>query len=138
MKVKLLHPKAVSPSKGTAYSAGFDLSSVEQLIVRPGERDLISTGIAIELASGLFGKIEPRSGLAVDYGIDVMAGVIDSDYRGEIKVLLINHSPFDFDVEVGSRIAQLVIQPCCTPIIQTVYDLDETDRGDGGFGSTGK
>ena len=138
MKVKLLHPKAVSPSKGTAYSAGFDLSSVKEYLIFPKERRLISTGLAIEIASGLFGKIEPRSGLDVDHDIDVMAGVIDSDYRGEIKILLINQGSLTSKVKVGDRIAQLVIQPCCTPIIQTVYDLDETDRGDGGFGSTGK
>ena len=137
LKVKLLHKDAVIPTRGTLNSAGYDLTSTVDCLLYPGERALIATGLAVDLVYKT-GVIKPRSGLAVKYGIDVMAGVIDSDYRGEIKVCLINHGFEEFRVLAGDRIAQLVIFPTCFHDFLEVDLLDDTDRGEGGFGSTGK
>jgi dUTP pyrophosphatase len=140
MKVKLIHPLAKVPARGSEYAAGLDLCSVEQLFIWPGERKVIATGICIEIPTGFYGRIAPRSGLAVKHGIMTMAGVIDSDYRGEIKVVLYNSGlglDEKFEVSPGDRIAQLILQAVAAFPIEVVTELSDTARAEGGFGSTG-
>ena len=125
----------------TAGSAGIDLMAAikDDVIIKSGEIKLIPTGIAIALEDGFEAQIRPRSGLALKNGITILnsPGTIDSDYRGEISVILINHSKNDFTVIKGMRIAQMVIAPFAYANIEIVSDLDNTIRGEGGFGSTG-
>lgn len=140
LRVKRLHPNAVVPSRGSPGAAGLDLSACVEHdhILRMGNRLIIPTGIAIELPTpNMYGRIAPRSGLAAKSGIDVMAGVIDCDYRGEIKVILVNHGSVDFVINHGDRIAQLIIERIIYPTVVVALDLDETPRGADGFGSTG-
>jgi dUTP pyrophosphatase len=129
------------PSYQTSGSAGFDLCAVikEPVIIKSGEWKLIPTGMAIELDCGFEAQIRPRSGLALKNGVTVLnsPGTIDSDYRGEIAVILINHSKVDFTITNNMRIAQMVIAPCLNAKIELVGDLATTERGLGGFGSTG-
>lgn len=138
MKVKLLAPDSKPPVQATPSSAGFDLYAYASLTISPGERVVIPTGIAIALPEGYVGIIKPRSGMAVKHGIDVLAGVIDQDYRGEVKVALINHGDRDFFCIHGERIAQLVVTQYFAGGVEVVDDLDSTERGGSGFGSTGK
>ncbi len=137
MKVKLLDENAIAPIRATKGAAGLDLFSVETVSLKPMERALIKTGVAVAIPDGMAGMIWPRSGLATRHGLDVMAGLIDSDYRGEVKVLLINLSDKEVSLYAGERIAQLVCQPVCISDVVVVDDLDKTERGNGGFGSTG-
>ena len=138
MKIKFTKDEgAKSPVRATPGSAGFDLFANEEKIINPGGQELIKTGIYMSIPNGYVGIIKPRSGLAVRNGIDIMAGVIDSDYRGEIKVLLWNTSDDFFVVKRHMRIAQLLIIPIIDADLEEVNILDVTDRGSGGFGSTG-
>jgi len=137
MEVKLLNENARVPSLGSSGAAGFDICSTDRVEILPLHRILVSTGISIKLPVGVYGRIAPRSGLAVKNGIHVGAGVIDRDYRGEIKVLLFNLSSESFTVNPGDRIAQLICEHYETPPIKVVDELDSTERGEGGFGSTG-
>lgn len=129
------------PKYETLGSAGMDLQAAikDPIILKPGEIKLIKTGIAIALEIGFEAQIRPRSGLALKNGITVLntPGTIDSDYRGEICIILINHSQTDFKIERGMRIAQMIIAEYQQAKIVEVKDLDETSRGHGGFGSTG-
>ena len=129
------------PAYATAQSAGMDLSAAveEDIILKPGERALIPTGLAIALPTGYEAQIRPRSGLAAKNGVTVLntPGTIDADYRGEIKVILINHGPEPFKIERGLRVAQMVIARYEQAQWNIVESLDETSRGAGGFGSTG-
>jgi dUTP pyrophosphatase len=138
--IKKLSPLAEIPNYQTEEAAGFDLHSIEDIILKPNERKLIGTGLAFEIPKGYEIQIRPRSGLAYKHGISVLnsPGTIDSDYRGEIKVLLINHSDTDFEIKVGERIAQGVIQEVIQAKFEEVEELNKTARGAGGFGSTGK
>lgn len=136
-EIVLLNKDAKIPQKGTQKSAGFDLYSSEELIIKPKTRSLVSTGIKISIPDDCYGQIAPRSGLSLK-GIDIGAGVIDSDYRGEIKILLLNNSENDFKVEIGSKIAQIIFKKIYNSFTFQVVDvLDETFRGSNGFGSTG-
>jgi dUTP pyrophosphatase len=128
------------PAYATAGAAGLDLRSAETLTLKPGLRALVSTGLAIALPDHHEAQIRPRSGLAVKHGVTVLnsPGTIDADYRGEIKVPLINHGQEDFVITRGDRIAQMVIAPVVQVTLQEVTSLDETERGAGGFGSSGK
>lgn len=138
MQIKRLTENAKLPSRGSEGAAGYDLYSTSKHVIKPGERVLVSTGLAINLKRGRYARIAPRSGLSVKYGIHVGAGVVDSDYRGEIKVLLYNlDTKNDFEVNIGDRIAQMIIEYCDTPEIEDVSELDDTVRGSDGFGSTG-
>ncbi len=132
---------AIPPTRGSTGSAGYDLYSVSQLVIPPRGRVAVKTGIAIEIPSNtIYGRISPRSGLAIKHGINVLGGVIDSDYRGEVVVILHNTSEEEFTVTVGMRIAQIIFEKIWLPAnIKNVHfaKLDETARGDGGFGSTG-
>jgi dUTP pyrophosphatase len=140
LKVKKLSKLAQIPNYQTPYSAGFDLHSVDEVTIKPNERKLIAIGLSFEIPDGYEIQIRPRSGLAYKYGITVLntPGTIDSDYRGEIKVLLINFSDKSFDIKVGDRIAQAVIQEVKQATFKEVELLNDTQRGAGGFGSTGK
>lgn len=130
------------PKYETSGSAGMDLLAAidENLVIQSGETKLVKTGIAIALEKGFEAQVRPRSGLALKNGITVLntPGTVDSDYRGEVCVILINHSKVDFTITRGMRIAQMVISKYEQVEIAEVDDLDETTRGKGGFGSTGK
>jgi dUTP pyrophosphatase len=130
------------PAYETAHAAGLDLraSITEQIIIKPLQRCLIPTGLFIELPIGYEAQIRPRSGLAYKHGVTVLnsPGTIDADYRGELKVLLVNLSDTDFVINDGERIAQMVVAKHETIIWQTVEELSNTDRGEGGYGHTGK
>ena len=136
MNVKLLSPDAQLPKRASKDAAGYDLYASGHGKIPAGERSLIPLDIAIEIPTGCFGMIKSRSGNAVK-GIDVQAGVIDSDYRGNVKVLLHNTSPYAFSFQRGDRIAQLIILKHESPEIVEVADLSSTLRNHGGFGSTG-
>ena len=129
------------PAYETEHAAGMDLraSVTVPQTLQPGERALIPTGLRIALPEGYEAQIRPRSGLALKHGISLLntPGTIDADYRGEVKVLLINHGPVPFVIETGVRIAQLVVAAYAAPTIVETESLDETERGAGGFGSTG-
>ena len=138
MKILLKNVNAKVPTKGTEKSAGYDLYSCCDTLIYPQERILVKTGICIEVPEGYYGRIAPRSGIALKYGIDVMAGVIDSDYRGEIGVLLYNTDKnIPFHVKIGDRVAQIIIEKYFNFDIKVVETISISDRGDGGFGSTG-
>jgi dUTP pyrophosphatase len=128
------------PSYATAGSAGLDLRSADALTLKPGARALVATGIAMALPENFEAQVRPRSGLAVKNGITVLnaPGTIDADYRGEIKVPLINLGHEDFVINRGDRIAQMVVAPVIQVELIEVAALDETARGAGGFGSSGK
>ena len=139
LKFKRLTDTATVPRRESAAAAGFDLFADEATTLIPGQRKTVSTGIAMQLPDMNFGSIRPRSGMAVLNGIDTMAGVIDADYTGEIKVVLINHGDDYFHIHPGMRIAQLIIQPHCSWLpVTEVGELSETERGANGFGSTGQ
>ena len=136
--VKKLYEKALLPVAGSAHAAGYDLHAVEDAVVPARGKALIGTGLAFAIPVGNYGRIAPRSGLAVKHSIDVGAGVIDADYRGEVKVLLFNLSDKDFEVKAHDRIAQLIIEKYTpTELVEVQGELEETARGLGGFGSTG-
>ena len=126
------------PQYAHAGDAGADITASEKITIPPRERSLVSTGVRLEIPEGCVGLIWPRSGLAVKKGIDCGAGVIDSHYRGEIKVLLFNHSDTEFQIEPGDRIAQILIQKVERVEFLPADQLNETARKDAGFGSTGK
>ena len=137
LRVKLLSPKATLPVKGTTLAAGYDLSSAQQLIIPVNGRALVQTDISLSVPKGTYGRIAPRSGLAVKHGITTGAGVIDADYTGPIGIVLFNHGNQDFQIKEGDRIAQLILEQIANrPVIQ-VQELTHTTRGDKGFGSTG-
>ena len=138
LKVKKLSESAILPEYKSEGAAGMDLYSNENVTLMPGEIKMISTGIALEIPKGYEGQVRPRSGLSLK-GVTVVnaPGTIDSDYRGEVKVLLINHGREPFNIEPGLRIAQLVIQKCEKAELVEHKELSETKRGSGGFGSTG-
>lgn len=125
------------PTRGSEFAVGLDLSSAEQLVIPAGERALIKTGWAAQLPNGHYGRIAPRSGHAYKAGIDVLAGVIDIDYRGEIGVILLNTGKEPFSVLLGTKVAQLIIEACAYPSVVEVDELPDTVRGEGGYGSTG-
>jgi dUTP pyrophosphatase len=128
------------PTYASADAAGLDLRAAEDATLAPGARALIATGFAIALPRGYEAQIRPRSGLAAKHGVTVLnsPGTIDADYRGEVKVILINHGPEPFAIVRGDRIAQMVVAPVTRATLSEVTALDETARGAGGFGSTGK
>lgn len=138
LKVIRLSNQSFLPKRGTPYSAGLDLFSPTNQIIPPQERLLVKLNISIELERGTFGHILPRSSLALKNGIHIGAGVIDSDYRGNIGVLLFNLSNEPFHINEGDRIAQLVIKKYEMIEPEETFQISETERGIGGFGSTGR
>ena len=140
LEVKLLHPHARPPLRGREGDAGYDLSCVESFVLRPGERKLVPTGVAIALPPGVAGLVTPRSGLAHRHGIACVnsPGLIDPNYRGELRVILVNHGEETYRAHAGDRIAQLLLVPCWTPDLRVVEELPGSDRGADGFGSSGR
>lgn len=138
--VKQLDPDLPLPEHATVGDAGVDLYSTEDGSLEPGERRLVPTGIAVAIPEGYVGLIAPRSGLAVKHGIGLAnsPGVLDAGYRGEIHAALVNHGQEPFVFQRGDRIAQLVVMPFVEQHFEVVAELPESDRGVGGFGSTGK
>lgn len=130
---------AILPRRGSNLAAGYDLTSVEAGYVLPNSRACFSTGLKFMFPQGCYGRIASRSGLSLKNGIEVGAGTIDEDYRGVVKIILFNFSDCAFEVKVGDRIGQLIVEKYYTPKVIEVTEeqLSKTDRGEGGFGSTG-
>ena len=137
LKVQKLNNNAALPKRSTDGAAGYDLCASQDCTIPAGGKGLVKTGLSISFPTGLYARIAPRSGLALKKFIDVGAGVVDGDYRGEVGVVLFNHGDQDFEVKMGDRIAQLILEKIDTPPVEEVQDLDSTVRGTGGFGSTG-
>jgi deoxyuridine 5'-triphosphate nucleotidohydrolase len=138
IKVKKLYEDVELPHYGRPGDAGLDLCSREDKLLTPGKQYLFKIGLSIALPEGTVGLIWDRSGMAAKHGIKTMAGVLDHTYRGELGVVLINLTENEYEVKRGDRIAQLLIQPIISVDVHTVEDLDETQRGLAGFGSTGR
>ena len=133
---KRLDPRATLPQRGSAQAAGLDLFSLEPLDIKPNERQKVRTGLAVQIPVGFYGRIAPRSGLAADFGIDVLGGVVDPDYRGEIICVLINHGDESVHIGKSARIAQLIIEAIAAPEPEWSNQLDATERDAQGFGSS--
>lgn len=140
LKIKRIDKKAILPNYAHEGDAGLDLYSINELVLNPGERGLIHTGIQLELPKNTEAQIRPRSGLALKHGITSLnsPGTIDEGYRGEIGVILINHGNESFKVEVGMKIAQMVIKPVFKVNVIESDDLSDSERSEKGFGSSGK
>ena len=151
LQFKRLHPDAQLPTRASEHAAGYDLYAIAPLNLHPGQRAPIATGVAVAIPHGFCGRIAPRSGFAISPDIEVLAGVIDCDYRGEIRVVLVNLSTYyrfstryglgsydTFSIRRGQRIAQLIVESIITLPPEWVDELPKTPRGRGGFGSTGK
>ena len=138
LKFKKTKDNATLPTYAHVTDAGFDLYSCEDYILKPGERHVFNIGLISEFSDGYFVVIKPKSGLAVKAGIDVLAGIIDSGYRGEWGVALINLGQEPYEFKTGDKLAQGIILPYEQAAIVETSDLGESDRGTGGFGSTGK
>jgi dUTP pyrophosphatase len=136
-KIKLLNSDAQVPIKADFGCAGYDVFSTVDTIIKKGRRELIPTGISSEFPHTHYLRVAPRSEMSLK-GIDIGAGVIDSSYRGELKVLVVNNGTEDYYIEKGAKIAQLILERCSNATINVVDLLSETERGYGGFGSTGK
>jgi len=139
LRFRKLRPEAVLPSYAHASDAGMDVRSVESLVIAPGARALVHTGLVMLLPPGYEAQVRPRSGLALKNGVTVLntPGTIDSGYRGEVGVILANFGEAPFEVKPGDKIAQIVVAPVTQAEIVETDEVDETDRGAGGFGSTG-
>lgn len=139
LKVVKIHKDAILPNYAHDGDAGLDIYSIEEKFLEPGERALIKTGIKIQLPKGTEAQMRPRSGLAIKHGISLVnsPGTIDEGYRGEIGVIIINHGQESFMVEKGMKICQMVIKPVWKVNVEESFELDDTERGTGGFGSTG-
>lgn len=142
VEFKKLRPDAVIPKYMTAGAAGLDLTAAidAPIEIKPGERRMIDIGLAVAIPPGFEGSVRPRSGLAIQHGITLVnaPGTVDSDYRGPLRVIVVNHGAEPFVVKSGERIAQMVIAPVAHAEVVEVSELSETARGDGGFGSTGR
>ncbi|MEP6742388.1 MAG: dUTP diphosphatase [bacterium] len=137
LSFKRLDPRAVLPERGSSLAAGLDIYSIEGLTIEPGRRVLARTGLAVAIPEGHYGRIAPRSGLAMRTGLDVLSGVIDADYRGEIGCLLYNTGDDAIHLPAQSKICQLIVEKIIMPTPVWADEINETDRGSGGFGSTG-
>jgi len=140
LRIKRLDDDAILPSYATEGSAGLDLSSLESVTIAPRRSVRVRTGLSVEIPHGFEGQVRPRSGLAVRHGVTVInaPGTIDSDYRGEVQVALVNLGREPFQIEPGDRIAQLIIAPVTRVEVLAASELSSTERGGGGFGSTGR
>jgi dUTP pyrophosphatase len=142
IKINKLSENAIIPTNQTGLEAGYDLYSTEDAWLRPHERKLFKTNIAMEIPDGYYGRVAPRSGLAFKHGIDVLAGVIDQTYRGDIGVILYNTNGGDdtnsVQINKGQAIAQIIIENCAKVKFIEVADLNDTARGDKGYGSSDK
>lgn len=137
LRFKRLDPRALLPSRGSTLSAGLDLFCIDDLQIEPKSRIRAHTGLSVAIPEGFYGRVAARSGLAAKHGLDVLSGVIDADYRGEIICLLYNTGDEPIVLPAGSKMCQLIIEQIITPNPAWAEDLEETARGAGGFGSTG-
>ena len=139
LNIQRLHPDAILPTRAHENDAGLDLYAAVQVGIPVLGRNLVSTGIAVAIPPGHVGYITPRSGLAHSHGITILnaPGTVDAGFTGEIKVNLVNHGQAPYVITPGQRIAQLVIQPIASPVIEEVDQLEPSDRSENGFGSTG-
>lgn len=137
LQFKKVDDRATLPTRGSQLSAGLDLYSIEDITIEPKKRTLAKTGLAVAIAPGFYGRVAPRSGLASRHGLDVLSGVIDSDYRGEIGCLLYNTGDETIHLPAQTKMCQLIIEKIELPTAAWADELDETTRGSGGFGSTG-
>jgi dUTP pyrophosphatase len=139
LKVKLINKDAILPFQANPGDAGLDLFAAEEKFIKPGDAELICTGIILELPEGTEAQVRPRSGLALKHSVTVLnsPGTIDEGYRGEIKVILINHGKEVFKIDKQMRIAQMVIAPVARVNITQVEEMSDSERGVGGFGSSG-
>jgi dUTP pyrophosphatase len=140
LPVRKIRPGAVLPSRAYDGDAGLDLAAAEAVVLAPGERAVVGTGLAVAVPEGHAGFVQPRSGLAAKHGITIVnaPGLVDSGYRGEVKVVLLNTGDEPFEVEPGMRIAQFVVLPVVAVELVEVADLPETERGERGHGSSGR
>jgi dUTP pyrophosphatase len=138
LRFRKLDADATLPTRGSSSAAGLDLYSIEAVRLTPQQRALVRTGLAVAIPEGYYGRIAPRSGLATKNGIDVLAGVIDADYRGEIQCLLYNTGDETVELPPQTKICQLIIEKIVTPTVAWADELPETIRGESGFGSTGR
>ena len=137
LKFVRISSNAHAPTKGSPFAAGYDLYSAVDVTIAAHDKAIIPTDLKVAVPPGTYGRVAPRSGLAAKSFIDVGAGVVDEDYRGPLGVVLFNHANADFEVKQGDRIAQLICEKIVYPELVEVEDLDQTERGEGGFGSTG-
>ena len=139
VKFRRIDPSAELPKYAHPGDAGMDLRSIEELFIEPGCRKLVRTGLVMVLPPGFEAQVRPRSGLALKNGVTVLntPGTIDEGYRGEVGVILVNFGTETFKVEKGAKIAQMVVAPCTRAEIEETFEADYTERGTGGFGSTG-
>ncbi|XP_045125008.1 deoxyuridine 5'-triphosphate nucleotidohydrolase-like [Portunus trituberculatus] len=138
LRFKKLTENAFAPCKGSKWAAGYDLCSAYDMVVPAEGKALVKTDIQVELPEDCYGRVAPRSGLSWKNHIDVGAGVIDRDYRGNVGVVLFNHAKVDFAVKKGDRVAQFICEKIIYPEIEEVQELSDTERGEEGFGSTGR
>ncbi len=136
LSFKRLDPAATLPTRGSSQAAGLDIFSIEEVVIEPKQRSLVRTGLAVAIPEGYYGRVAPRSGLAVQNGLDVLAGVIDSDYRGEVRCLLYNAGDEAIHLPAQTKICQLIIEKIITPGAVWADEISDTHRGSGGFGST--
>ena len=137
LKFVKISDKARVPTKGSPLAAGFDLYSASDITVPAHGKAIVPTDLKVAVPRGTYGRVAPRSGLAANNFIDVGAGVVDEDYRGPLGVVLFNHADSPFEVKQGDRVAQLICEKIVCPRLMEVESLDDTARGEGGFGSTG-
>ncbi|AGO11930.1 AaceriAGR249Cp [[Ashbya] aceris (nom. inval.)] len=138
LKVQLRSENAIAPTKGSAAAAGYDIYASQDCVIPGRGQGLVATDVSFTVPMGTYGRIAPRSGLAVKHGIQTGAGVVDRDYTGEVKIVLFNHSDKDYSVKRGDRVAQLVLERIVDDAeVVLVEALEESSRGEGGFGSTG-
>jgi len=138
IKFKKLSDHAIIPARGSEWAAGFDLFSAHETTIAAHSHGLVKTDIAVELPFGSYGRVAPRSGLAYKKFIDIGAGVVDVDYRGNVGVVVFNHLHQDFQVKYGDKVAQLVVEKIFMPAVEVCTELSDTCRGEGGYGSTGR
>lgn len=135
--IKLLHPDAKVPARSKPDDAGADLHALHSVTLEPGMRAVVKTGIAVAVPRGYYGRVAPRSGLAVKHGLDTLAGVVDCGYTGDVSVVLVNHGDSLVILSAGDRIAQLIIEKIETPEWRVAEDLGASARGADGWGSSG-
>lgn len=137
LKIKKISEDIETPGFAYEHDAAFDLRAAHSETIKPGEKKIVKTGLAMAIPKGYVGLIWDRSGMAAKFSLHTLAGVIDAGYRGEVGVVMVNLGSEEFNIEKNMRIAQMLIQPVLQPEIEEVDDLDESERGEGGFGSSG-
>ena len=138
VKIKMLSDKAMHPHRASLTAAGYDLFAAHDVVIQPGAREIVYTDISMEIPPGMYGRIAGRSGFAYLMGVNVFQGVIDSDFRGNIGILISNNGDVPFEVNIHTRVGQIIFERIANPIFQITKELEATQRGSSGFGSTGQ